>query len=111
MRGPLTEALARASRPSSRCHDGFHLISGEWKLTHTTIIWLPRFQILQLKDGITKECRGARYVSHWSLGGVDCIGVMSTEEGVAIFETCKIELISLRKLKMGLTYLECSLCY
>jgi len=85
----LAEQLAQASLFSNPCHDGFHLISSDFRLTHTNQYFAP-----PLPSNATPYIRatnnsGARYMSALLgslIPSVSCTGIASEKEGVVIFE-------------------------
>ncbi len=91
--GSLAERLAQASLYSNPCHDGFHLISNELRLTHTNQYFAPPLPS-DAAPFITKtKNNGARYMSALlgsRLQSVSCTGIVSEKEGVVIFEDGKV---------------------
>lgn len=86
----LIEQIINASRFTSDCHDGFHFISNDWKLTHRNQYFAPPIPAdLRLTD---KGNFGARYVSALLgslLPNVICTGIVSERDGVVVFEDGK----------------------
>lgn len=86
----LTQQIANASNLTNMCHDGFHLISKEWVLTHKNQYFAPP---IPLDAKLAKrENLGARYMSALLgsfLPSVICIGIVSERDGIAIFESGK----------------------
>ncbi|QBQ56007.1 hypothetical protein [Nitrosococcus wardiae] len=85
----LAEQLAQASLFSNPCHDGFHLISDEFQLTHTNQYLAPPLPSNTSVYSRSKETCGARYMSA-QIGSllpmVSYTGILSDKEGVVIFE-------------------------
>ncbi len=85
----LVDELVSASLLSNPCHDGFHLISLDFELTHRNQYFAPPLPDSKevLKQPITS--RGARYVSAQLGSLLPCVcftGVVSERDGLIIFE-------------------------
>lgn len=88
-KGALIEQLVSVSLASNQCHDGFHLISLEWELTHANQYFAPPLPNVKQKEILGNESRGARYISARIgslLSSVDCTGVLSDRDGIVIFK-------------------------
>ena len=84
----LVEMLVNVSLASNPCHDGFHLISHDWSLTHTNQYFAPPIPESIDINNLGNESRGARYVSALFgslLPNVYCTGVISDRDGIVIF--------------------------
>lgn len=80
--------LAQISSIKSRHHDGFHLISTEWKITHVAQYFSP--PIVENADINRARYFGGRYLAAQfgsCLPGVALCGVASLGFGLAIFES------------------------
>ena len=85
----LVDKLIYASLFSNPCHDGFHLVSREFNLTHTNQYFAPPLPESMEILGPETVSRGARYVSA-QIGSllrcVCCTGVLSDRDGLVIFK-------------------------
>lgn len=85
--GTLEDIISKASCLSEPCHDGFHLVSNDWRLTHVNQYFAP-----PLPTNITLEVRpgfGARHASALLgslLPGVICIGVLGNGDSLVVFQ-------------------------
>lgn len=85
----LVEQLVSVSLSSNQCHDGFHLISLDWELTHVNQYFAPPLPDLSKKTILGNESRGARYISARIgslLSDIYCTGVLSDRDGLVIFK-------------------------
>ena len=84
----LAQQLVNASLASNQCHDGFHLISPEWKLTHVNQYFAPPLPDSSNRNILGNESRGARYISARIgslLPNIYCTGILSDRDGLVIF--------------------------
>ncbi len=84
----LADQLVNASLASNPCHDGFHLISSEWNLTHVNQYFAPPIPDLTSNKILGNESRGARYISARIgslLPSINCTGVLSDRDGLVVF--------------------------
>lgn len=84
----LAKNIALCSLGSSSCHDGFQLVSDEWKLTLRNQYFAPspnsRTSIsLGIKKNVGSRYMAARLGS--SLEQVVCTGLVSNSDGLIIF--------------------------
>lgn len=87
-RGQLVEQIVRASLLSNPCHDGFHLISLDWKMTKRNQYFAPPINQSLDKKIIIRKNLGARYMSALLgsfLPSVVCTGLISERDGPIIF--------------------------
>lgn len=83
----LIESLVRVSSLKSEYHDGFHLISSDWNLTHFSQYFSPPI-VSNVKINYDRIV-GGRYVAALygsMIEGVKMCGIASKGFGVAIFE-------------------------
>ena len=88
----LKEQIVYVSLASNPCHDGFHLLSTSWKLTHTNQYFAPPLISVPAKELHGNVSRGARYISALlgsKLENVCCIGILSDSDGLVIFKNGK----------------------
>lgn len=84
----IIESLIKISSSSSEYHDGFHLISDDWKLTHVSQFFSP--PILSSASLDQSKLFGSRYVAALfgsSISEVILTGIASKGFGQAIFES------------------------
>jgi hypothetical protein len=83
-------SLAKIASVSSEYHDGFHLISSKWKITHVAQYFSP--PIIETAEVDRTKLFGGRYLAALfgsSLPGVMLCGVASNGFGIAIFKSGK----------------------
>lgn len=83
----LVEFLAEISTKQSEYHDGFHVISSDWKLLRVAQYFSPPI-IGTLPIDRSKRF-GGRYLAALfgsALDGIQAIGIASADFGVAIFQ-------------------------
>jgi DNA integrity scanning protein DisA with diadenylate cyclase activity len=81
----LAESLALVSLADSEFHDGFHLVSTDWKLTHVAQYFSPPI----LPAPQVRQPFGGRYMAALfgsALPGVVLTGIVSSNGGLAIFK-------------------------
>ena len=87
----LVNGISNASRLSEPCHDGFHLVSSDWRLTHIHQYFappLPRDFLIEGKPGF-----GARHASALLgslLPAVICTGVLGAGDSLVVFQDGRI---------------------
>ena len=82
----LVDGVSNASRLINPCHDGFHLISRDWRLTHTNQYFAP--PIPPEIDVGGAYGFGARHASGLLgsfLPSVICVGVLTTRDLLLVF--------------------------
>lgn len=87
----LEDGISNASRLSDPCHDGFHLVSDDWRLTHTNQYFAPPLPCDFLIEG--KPGFGARHASALLgslLPAVICTGVLSAGDSLVVFQDGRI---------------------
>jgi hypothetical protein len=85
----IVENIIHASLFSNPCHDGFHLISQEFELTHTNQYFAPSLPSSNEIFECQMKSRGARFISAQIgslIAGVSYTGVISDRDGLVIFE-------------------------
>lgn len=85
----LAEHLAQASLLSNPCHDGFHLVSTNFELTHTNQYFAPPIPPGKAMPVFPVRYCGARYMSAKIgslLPSVSCAGIVSDRDGLVIFK-------------------------
>jgi hypothetical protein len=85
----LPDAIARASKLSNPCHDGFHLVSQEGVLTHTNQYLAPPLNRGALTEVKVDRPIGARYLSALlgsKVQGVFCTGIVNASGILYVFE-------------------------
>lgn len=83
----LEESIVEASRFSNTCHDGFHLISPNWKITHRNHFFSPPIPS-DISTLIKKDNMGARYFSALLgslMNEIICTGIISNNGKAEIF--------------------------
>ena len=86
----LPQKLIDLSKVSSDYHDGFHLISKDWALTHVSQYFSP--PIVSTLKVDRKKRFGGRYMAALFGSRLPCIlltGIISVEYGIAIFDDGK----------------------
>ena len=86
----ITEALVKISSIDSVFHDGFHLLSSSFEITHTSQYFSP--PILDNVSIDRSKNFGGRYIAALfgsSLPGVLFTGIASNGFGIAIFQSGK----------------------
>lgn len=83
----LVDSLVEISSINSEYHDGFHLISKDWKLTHVSQYFsppiVPNLEIKRFRR------IGGRYVAALygsTIAGVEMCGIVSKDFGLALFK-------------------------
>lgn len=88
----LGEQIAKVSRLSEPCHDGFQLVTQDWQLTHRNQYFAPPIDSKISADCLPSKDIGARYLSALfgsKISGVICIGIVSERDGLVIFKDGK----------------------
>lgn len=86
----IVDSLIKIASKSSKYHDGFHLISKDWKLTHVSQYFSP--PIVEKTEVDRSKLFGGRYLAALfgsSLPDVLFTGIASSDFGVAIFKSGK----------------------
>ena len=86
-RRKLIDSLVTISSPSSEYHDGFHILSTDWRLTLVSQYFSPPI----VEDAVIDRSKvfGGRYLAALfgsAIAGVELSGIVSRGFGVAIFE-------------------------
>ena len=87
--GDVTERIAKCSDPANPCHDGFHLLSESWELTHRNQFFAPFPDEASRKHAATLAIFGARRMAALlgsMLSDVICIGVLSSSAQVTVYK-------------------------
>lgn len=88
----LGKQLANASLYSNPCHDGFHLISEKFVLTHINQFFSPPLPLEKSVHTEPTAHLGARYVSAQigsMMSCIHCTGIISEKNNLIIFRNGK----------------------
>jgi len=84
----LAQQIAICSMGSSRCHDGFHLISETWELTKRNQYFAPFPEVDGLMTTTVNGNFGSRHMAAKLgslLDSVNCTGLLSDRDGMVVF--------------------------
>jgi hypothetical protein len=86
----IVGSLAKISSLDSEYHDGFHLISCQWKITHVAQYFSP--PVVSTLNVDRTRLFGGRYIAALfgsTLPDIECCGIASNGFGVAVFKNGK----------------------
>jgi hypothetical protein len=84
----LVPTLVTISRINSSYHDGFHFISSDFKLSHTSQYFSPPI-VRGIKNSTAREAVGGRYMAALfgsCIQGILYTGIVTKSNGVVIFK-------------------------
>ena len=85
----LIASLVAISNPDSEYHDGFHIVSSEWRLSRVSQYFSPPIIDNAIID--RSKIFGGRYIAALfgsAIPSVQLTGIVSRGFGIAIFEGC-----------------------
>lgn len=83
----LAEQIAECSFYSKPCHDGFQIVSSQWRLAHRNQYFAP-FPSEEQRKTIGHSNVGSRYMAARFgslIAGVLCTGLLSERDGLLVF--------------------------
>lgn len=86
----LIDLLVNISAPDNEYHDGFHIISSDWRLKRMSQYFSPPISDIAMFD--RKKVFGARYsaaIFGSAIPSVELAGIASRRSGIAIFKDGK----------------------
>lgn len=87
----LVHGISSASRSTNKCHDGFHLISCDWRLTHTNQYFAPPIPAgFELRETLGIGARHASALLGSLLPSVICSGVFTGNDTLIVFQNGSI---------------------
>ena len=84
----LAQQIAQCSLYSQPCHDGFQIVSEQWKLMRRNQYFAP-FPSAECRALIRNVSVGSRYMAARFgslIDGVLCTGLLSERDGIVVFE-------------------------